>query len=154
MKVRQAATNDITEISTFLQELTALGKRISPDDHEFVRSRYIESPDNISCLVAVGDDQTILGLQVLLRASEGNIYGVTPGWGIIGTHVRPSVARRGVGKAVFSATRQAAKRVGLRKIDASIAATNTEGLAYYDAMGFRTYRTPDGKVCKYFEVEV
>ena len=40
----------------------------------------------------------------------------------------------------------------MRKIDATIAGTNAEGLAYYDAMGFRTYGTPDGAICKCYEV--
>ena len=73
-------------------------------------------------------------------------------WGIIGTHVKLDAARRGVGKTLFVATHKAAIDSGLKRIDATIAATNADGLFYYDAVGFRTYRTPDGKVCKCFEV--
>lgn len=39
-----------------------------------------------------------------------------------------------------------------KKIDATIGDNNPDALAYYEAVGFRTYRTPDGKVCKCFEV--
>ncbi|MCV3271118.1 GNAT family N-acetyltransferase [Roseobacter sinensis] len=152
MKVRQAVADDAAEISAFLEELKALGKRTRPHDAAFVRDHYINGRDGIRCSVAVDDSGEILGLQILSRATETNPWGVTPGWGIIGTHVKASAARRGVGRALFAVTRKAAADAGLKKIDASIGADNVEGLAYYDAIGFRTYRTPDGKICKCFEV--
>jgi len=154
MKVRQAVVDDAPEISIFLQELASLGKRSSPSDQEFVCGQYIDHPDNIQCAVAEDEDGTILGLQILKMATESNIYGVAQGWGIIGTHVKPNAARRGVGRTLFAATLNAAKIAGLHKIDASIADTNVDGLTYYDAMGFCTYRTPKGKVCKFYEVTV
>ena len=152
MRVRQAVLGDAPEISMILEHLASLGKRYIPSDPEFVRSQYIAHPDNIQCVVAEDDDGTILGLQILKIASEGNTYGVPEGWGIIGTHVRPVATRRGVGRALFQVTRSAAIVAGLKKIDATIAATNSDGLFYYDALGFHTYRTPKGKVCKCFEV--
>ncbi len=152
MRVRQAVMGDASEISVFLEQLTSLGKRNIPSDQDFVRTHYIAHPDNIQCAVAEDDDGTILGLQILKIASEGNTYGVAVGWGIIGTHVKPDAARRGVGKTLFVATRKAAIDAGLKRIDATIAETNSDGLSYYDAVGFHTYRTPHGKVCKCFEV--
>ncbi len=152
MKVRQAVMGDASEISLFLEQLASLGKRSIPSDPDFVRTHYIEHTDNIQCAVAEDEDGTILGLQILKIASEGNTYGVDVGWGIIGTHVKPDAARRGVGKTLFVATRKVAIDAGLKRIDATIAATNSDGISYYAALGFRTYRTPDGKICKYFEV--
>ena len=151
MMIRQGGVEDIEQMSAFLQQLTASGKRTSPDDVDFVRANYIEDPDGIRCSVAE-DEDVILGFQSLKRARAGNKWGVEPGWGIIGTHIRPSAARRGVGRALFATTRQVARDAGLSFIDASIAATNPEALAYYEAMGFRTYRTPDGLICKRFDV--
>lgn len=151
MKVRPATTDDVPGMSSFLQQLAALGKRTRPSDQDFVRTHYIEHPDSVQCVVAE-DEGTILGFQALKVAVEGNPYGVTVGWGIIGTHVSLNAARRGVGRALFAATRAAAEKAGVQKIDASIGATNAEGLAYYDAMGFRTYRTPDGMICKCYDM--
>ncbi|WP_299404074.1 GNAT family N-acetyltransferase [uncultured Roseobacter sp.] len=148
MKIRDATKEDVAEMSAFLQQLAALGKRTSRSDPAFVLSNYIHDPNKVQCAVAEDADGTILGFQSLKVAMEANIYGVEPGWGIIGTHIRPDAARRGVGRALFAATREAAQRSGLTKIDASIAATNPEGLAYYEAMGFRSYRTSDGTICK------
>ncbi|WP_165354820.1 hypothetical protein [Tropicimonas sp. IMCC6043] len=57
-----------------------------------------------------------------------------------------------MGRALFDATRAAAEAAGIDRIDASIGADNADGLAYYDAMGFRTYRTPDGVIAKLYEM--
>ena len=152
MRIRLAVMSDASEISVFLGQLTSLGKRNSPSDPDFVRTHYIAHSDNIQCAVAEDVDGTILGLQILKIATKGNIYGVAVGWGIIGTHVKPDAARRGVGKTLFVATHKAAIHAGLKKIDATIAATNSDALSYYSAIGFHTYRTPVGKVCKCFEV--
>jgi ribosomal protein S18 acetylase RimI-like enzyme len=81
-----------------------------------------------------------LGFQSLLRAAAGNRYDVPVGWGIIGTHIGPRAQRRGVGSALFAASREAALAARLTRIDATIAADNATGLGYYEAMGFRTYR--------------
>ncbi len=154
MKVRPATEDDVAQMSAFLQQLAALGKRTSRSDAAFVLQNYIQDPARIECLAAEDEDGTILGFQSLKRATADNIYGVEVGWGIIGTHIRPEAARRGVGRALFTATRQIAAKAGLQSIDASIADTNPEGLAYYEAMGFRTYRMPEGLICKGYEVSV
>lgn len=144
--------SDAERMSALLKELTASGKRRSPDTEDFVRAHYIESPWKIRCSVAE-KGETILGFQSLIRAEVGNKSGVEPGWGIIGTHIRPSAARRGVGRALFAISREAARAASIEKIDASIASDNPEALAYYEAMGFRTYRTPEGLVCKCFDLK-
>ncbi|MEM7730765.1 MAG: GNAT family N-acetyltransferase [Pseudomonadota bacterium] len=151
MKIRDASLDDVPQMSGFLRELTASGKRTSPDDETFVRANYIEDPDRVRCSVAERDGE-VLGFQSLKRAQVGNPWGVEPGWGIVGTHIRPSAARQGVGRTLFAATQVAAHNAGLRHIDATIAADNPEALAYYEAMGFRTYRTPEGRISKRFDV--
>ncbi|RVT85407.1 GNAT family N-acetyltransferase [Rhodobacteraceae bacterium CCMM004] len=151
METRDAVVADVPQMSGFLKELTASGKRKSPDDAAFVQAHYIEDPGKIRCSL-VEEDGVVLGFQSLKRAEAGNKWGVAPGWAIIGTHIRPSAARRGVGRALFQVSRAAAEAAGIAKIDASIAADNPEALAYYEAMGFRTYRTPEGLICKCFDV--
>lgn len=149
MIVRNAVLADAEQMSGLLKELTAAGKRRrkSPNSEAFVRQNYIENDAKIRCSVA-DEDGVILGFQSLQRAEAGNTWGVEPGWGFIGTHVRPSAARRGVGRALFAASLKAAKDASLSKVEATIANNNPEALAYYEAMGFRTYRTPEGLVCK------
>lgn len=147
MKIRDAVPGDAEEMSVLLKDLTASGKRKSPDSEVFVRTHYIDDPRKIRCSIAE-ENGAVLGFQSLIRADAGNRYGVEPGWGIIGTHIRPSAARRGVGRALFAVSLKAAEVASIEKIDASIANDNSEALAYYEAMGFRTYRTPLGLTCK------
>jgi ribosomal protein S18 acetylase RimI-like enzyme len=121
-------------------------------DPGFVLRHYINHPDRIQCSVAIDDKGGILGFQSLKIARQTNPYGTPVGWGIIGTHVRPTAARRGVGRCLFSASQHAARSSGLEKIEAFIGADNEAALTYYEAMGFRSYRRKDGAICKAYEV--
>jgi len=150
MIVREADVDDAEGVSDVLTELVAAGKRSKASDPGFALNHYIADPDRILCSVAVDDDGTILGFQSLKHAREGNPYGTPVGWGIIGTHVRPTAARRGVGRALFAASEAAARGARIEKIEAFIGANNAQGLTYYEAMGFRTYREPEGVVAKMF----
>ncbi|MBO6897594.1 MAG: GNAT family N-acetyltransferase [Shimia sp.] len=152
MIIREARAEDAAEVSAFLQALVVLGKRRLPADEDFVRDVYIGHADNIACSVAEDADGSLLGIQILLRATEGNPYCVAPGWGIIGTHVNPKAARRGVGRKLFATTRAAAETAGLQRIEATIGAQSPGALAYYDSMGFETVARDDEKVRKVFEV--
>lgn len=152
MKLREAVADDAAEISGFLKELTSLGKRTRPDNEDFVRTYYIGDKYKLSCTVAEDTDGSILGFQSLKLARPGNEWSVTPGWGIIGTHIRPDASRKGVGRALFRATLDAAMQAGLEAIDATIAAANAEALGYYEAIGFRTYRSNDASIRKRFDL--
>ncbi|WP_244272009.1 GNAT family N-acetyltransferase [Pseudovibrio denitrificans] len=152
MKVREAVLADAAEVSGFLQELAALGKRSLPSDAEYVRSNYISHADRIRCSVVEDEDGALLGLQILKRASEGNPYDVTPGWGIM-ARMCARVLRAVVwGRVLFASTLEAAQGAGLEKIDATIGASNPEGLGYYEAIGFRTYKTSETSISKCLEV--
>ena len=152
MNIRTATMEDAQGMSDVLSEIVVMTGRERPRDVTAVRTRYLEHPDRIRCSVAEDDDGRILGFQSLLLATQGNPYGVTEGWGIIGTHVSPRAARQGVGTGLFAVSRDAAQKAGLPSIDASIADDNPLGLGYYEAMGFRTYRLSPGTVCKRYDL--
>lgn len=78
MIIRNATVEDVQQMSAFLRELTAAGKRKSPDDEGFVQRHYIEDADKIRCTVAE-EDGSILGFQSLKEARAGNQWGVEPG---------------------------------------------------------------------------
>ncbi len=151
--VRSAIESDAQAMSEVLEELRDAGQRTRAVDPGHVLSHYIEHPQRVECSVAVDDRGRILGFQSLKISDAGNPYETPVGWGIIGTHVRPSAARRGVGSTLFAASVAAAHEAGLPKIEAFIGKGNPIALAYYDALGFRTYRTPPNAVCKSFEVQ-
>lgn len=152
MKTRPATPDDADAMAAVQNEIFAAGLRKAPTDTAIILAAYIEHEDRIQCVVAEDVDGRILGFQSLRYAKSGNPWGVAEGWGIIGTHVSPLAARRGVGSALFKDTVAAARDFGLENIDASIGADNPLGQAYYDAMGFQTYRTPDGLVCKAYKL--
>lgn len=150
MRTRDASTGDADAMSRVLREIVALSGRERPSDADFVARHYIANSASIRCTVAVDEAGDVLGFQSLVRAEAGNRYDVPEGWGIIGTHISPRAHRRGIGTALFAASRAAAERAGIEKIDAYIGANNPSGLRYYEAMGFRTYREPDGIVQKVY----
>lgn len=153
MKVRPATSADAQGMSSALDEIFTAGLRKSAGDPQWVLAHYIEQEQRIECSVAEGELGRILGFQSLRHTSADNPYGVAEGWGIIGTHVSPHAARQGVGSALFQATVQAARAFGLQNIDATIGEGNAMGLAYYEAMGFRTYRTQEGVICKVYRLD-
>ncbi len=152
MKTRPASLADADAMSDVLNEIFRAGKRASAGDAAMVREFYIEDPDRVCCTVMEQDDGRLLGFQSLKAVRAGNIYNAPAGWGVIGTHIRPSAARMGIGKQLFAVSLNAAQEAGLTDIEAQIGANNEEGLAFYEAMGFRTYRYEDTNVCKQFKV--
>jgi GNAT superfamily N-acetyltransferase len=152
MEIRPATPGDAEGMSRVLNEIFEAKGRESPSEPSFVSARYLDHPARIQCSVAVDEHGRILGFQSLKRAWVGNPYDVADGWGIIGTHISPKAARRGVGAALFEMSRQAARTAGIAMIDATIGEKNEAALAYYGAMGFRTYRAADGRIRKAFDV--
>ncbi|WP_370674798.1 N-acetyltransferase family protein [Pleomorphomonas sp. PLEO] len=152
MKVRPALPADAEGMSVVLREILAAWKSNRPCSIEHVRMFYVEHPDRIECSVVESDKGDILGFQSLKLATEGNSWGVPPGWGVIGTYVKLGAGRQGIGKTLFQATREAARKAKLPNIDATIGENNDLGLAYYEAMGFRTYRKEPGRISKVYVV--
>ena len=104
-----------------------------------MRARYIDHAARLACPVAIDATGVLVGFQI----AETRLGRATPmtcpaGWGIIGTHISPDAARRGVGRAlVCREPGRGRRRPGWSVIDATIGAANADGLAYYAAMGFR-----------------
>lgn len=150
--VAEANADDAARMSLILTESLVAWNSQRPRSVQHVLDHYIEHPDSIRCSVARDGNGTILGFQSLKRASSGTPYDLPVGWGIIGTYVAGDAGRKGVGKALFASSRDAAKATDVTHIDATIGEQNKAGLAYYEAMGFRTYKTRPGAVCKAFRL--
>lgn len=139
-------------MSKILAEIADQTGSDRPTAPDHVLRHYIEHPDKIECSVATDDNGEVLGFQSLKLASAGNPYNIAVGWGIIGTHVSPRAARRGVGSALFSASRAAAMAAGLAFVDATIGKANSVAQTYYEAMGFETYRMTQTSICKVLRI--
>ena len=148
MLIRPAQNDDANGIAGVLHDLVTAGKRNKPADADFAFHHYIAHPGKIACHVAQRDDGMILGFQSIKLAEADNPYGAPVGWGLIGTHIRPTAARRGIGKELFTYTLEAARIAGVPAIEAFIGINNLDGHAYYDAMGFAEYRRTETAICK------
>lgn len=148
MNVREATAADADALSRILQRILLSWGSDRPSHAAHVLAHYVNHPHRLRCSVAVDGQGRVLGFQSLKVAREGNPYDLPEGWGIIGTYVDVDAAGRGVGKALFASSLQAAQEAGLTDIDATIGKKNEAGLAYYEALGFRTYRTKPSAVCK------
>ncbi len=108
---------------------TALEAAFTPDALD---ETYLTGPNVICCFVAV--DRTsgrIGGFQTL-----GRHPGLPGDVGDIGTFARIDGTQRGIGSALFAATRARAGALGLTAINATIRADNAGGLAFYGKQGF------------------
>lgn len=95
---------------------------------------FLEGPKVRCCHVALDDAGAMLGFQ-----SVGRVPDLPADWGEMGTYVRVGLAGRGVGSALFTATKARAKALGLVTLNAKIRADNGGGLAYYQSRGFCDY---------------
>ena len=146
--VREATAADANAMSKILRDILAVWNSDGPSTVAHVLTFYIAHPERLRCSVAVDLCDNVLGFQSLKRVSEGNEYGLPAGWGVIGTYVDAKARGRGVGKALFASSLDAARMAHLTLIDATIGESNQSGLAYYDAIGFQSYQSKPGAICK------
>ena len=152
MQVRDAQQGDAAAMAAILNAIIAAGGTTALAgrfDGARIASQFTEAPRRISCVVAM-DDGTLRGFQAL-EWCDPDWPGpdpLPPDWAIVSTYVDPGSHRMGVGRTMFASTREAAVRAGVRVIDATIRAENVGGQAFYEGIGFTTYRLGEGIVAK------
>lgn len=154
--VRTATQNDAEKMASLLNEIIRIGGTTAHrTEFDAIRmyEHYIASQRSISCAVAVFETE-ILGFQSLAWPDpqhQGPDM-IAPDWGIIATFAKVGRTQGGIGTALFQHTLDAAKRAGVTAIDATIRHENTGGQAYYNKMGFGTYRQSADTVSKEFRI--
>ena len=143
IEVREARREDAAGLAELLNAIIARGGTTALED-PYTADRfawaYIDGPDVHCCFVAV-DTRTGRpeGYQSLGRSRD-----LPAAIGDVGTFARLGGAQRGVGSALFAATRARAAQLGLAAINATIRADNAGGLAFYAKQGFQDHSiTPD-----------
>jgi len=138
MLIRPATQSDAAEMAVLLNEIIRVGGTTAMQVEASANSTkaFINKLENTGCIHAACDEATgaLLGYQSLEAYPD-----LPPNLGIIATFAKVGGVQRGVGTALFAATRQAAPALGFTEIDATIRADNTGGLAYYTKMGFVDY---------------
>jgi L-amino acid N-acyltransferase YncA len=138
IRIRPATSKDADALREILNHIIAVGGTTAyetPMTLAEFSDHYVSGPELICCLMAETTGGEALGFQALARNPN-----LPEGWGDIATFTRREPRRPGVGAALFEATRQAARDLGLTAINATIRADNYAGIPYYEKMGFRTYR--------------
>ena len=138
--VRSATTADIPPLTEILNAIIRVGGTTAFEtafSHADFGEKFVYGAHVICCHVAVErDTQEALGFQILERYSEPPDNRID-----IATFARLNPKVAGVGTALFAATRETAKALNIATIVAEIRADNRSGLAYYDRMGFKTFKT-------------
>jgi L-amino acid N-acyltransferase YncA len=138
LTVRPVSSADTPELAELLNAIIARGGTTAleePFTPERLDRTYLTGPEVISCVVAVDSDSgRLAGFQTLTREDD-----IPEDWGDIGTFSRVDGIQKGVGSALFAATRERARALGLAGLNATIRTDNTGGLTFYGKMGFEDY---------------
>ena len=113
--IRPAVPEDATSLTGVINPIIAAGGTTAhqtPFDPSRLLRHYIAPPGIVSCQVALLDDQPV-GMQSLQWPDdEGDPF--PEGWAIIASFVSPAAAGRGIGRALFAATANAAQAAGVQ----------------------------------------
>ncbi len=136
MIVRKAHPNDAPELVRILNAVIAIGGTTAyqtPRDASYFQPFIAASDPKIFIHVAEAEDR-LQGMQWMepLDPPQTHIGGIA-------TFARPGTAQKGIGTALFKATKQASQAAGYSELYAKIRADNAGGLAYYEKMGFRDH---------------
>jgi len=134
---RPAVREDAAALADLLNEIIVAGGTTAyqiPFTPEGFAEAHIDGPAVLTCIVAEDETGVPMGFQILLHDDR-----LPPGWGDIGTFARRGATQGGIGSALFAATCEAARRLGLVGINATIRADNSGGLAFYGKQGFRDH---------------
>lgn len=142
LNVRPTVRGDAPALAELLNEIIAAGGTTAyetPFTPDTFADTHIDGPGVITSVLAEDGDGRPMGFQILLASDK---FG--PGWGDIGTFARRGATTRGIGSALFAATKAAAISAGLTTLNATIRADNTGGLTFYARMGFVDYAVARG----------
>ncbi len=142
LSVRPAQDNDAAELCDLLNEIIAIGGSTAyeaPLTQDQFSSKFLTGNGLVSCFVAVGSNEALLGFQWLQRSEK-----LPEDWGDIATFAKANSTVRGIGSALFAMTRKQALEAGVVAINATIRADNVSGLGYYSKMGFEDYNVIKG----------
>ena len=135
LEVRDVSRDDAAELADLLNTIIAQGGTTAleqPFDAARLADAYLDGPTALCCFVAVdGEKGELQGFQTLGRCQD-----LPADIGDIGTFTRASSKQRGIGSALFAATRTRAQQLGLSALNATIRADNSGGLAFYERLGF------------------
>ncbi len=145
---RPATPTDAPAMCAILNEIIVIGGTTAyedPFDAAHMTEGYITAPRLIRCTVAEVD-RAVSGFQAIWHANPDRTGwdALPPDWAYIASFVKVGMTGHGIGKALFAATKSAARAAGIPTIDATIRGDNASGLRFYGGMGFVDYAVIKG----------
>ncbi len=154
--VRPARLSDAEGMMAVINPIIELGGSTAHRtlfDVERMQNHYIAPPLIIACTIAQEGNEIIGYQSVLFPDPDWDGPDKLPeGWAIIASFVALGQHGKGVGQRLFSLTVDAVRAAGVGNIDATIRQENTGGQAYYEKIGFVTYRENKQTVSKKYVV--
>ena len=136
-RTRPAAPGDAAQMTALLNKIILAGGTTAyqnPFEIAKMRAEIFDDPTMICCSVAITNGR-LSGFQSLkLFGSDEQ-----SGWASIASFVALDRSGMGIGRRLFSSTRQNASDAGVTYIDATIRADNVGGLKYYSGLGITDY---------------
>jgi L-amino acid N-acyltransferase YncA len=136
--IRQCRPEDLPELCELVNEIILMGSTTAlerPFTVEGFVDHFFNQQIQISCFVAEGTEGELLGFQILSFHEQ-----LPEDWADIATFVRTSPRLSGVGTALFTDTVELADKFEINTLNAVIRADNVGGIAYYEKMGFTTWK--------------
>jgi L-amino acid N-acyltransferase YncA len=143
IRVRPAHDLDARDMATILSEIIAIGGTTAITgkiDRDDILAWMRTAPEVSAWHVAETETGEIVGFQWI---APGGAY-LPPEAAEIATFAKPGRQGLGIGSKLFEATRNAARALGYRWINANIRSDNASGLTYYQSRGFELYGRIDG----------
>ncbi len=142
MRTRESRPEDAAALCAILNKIVAIGGTTALEEPlseaEFL-THFLTRPEIVCCVVAEDDAGALAGFQMLER-KNGEPDHIT----YSSTFARQKPKTRGIGTAMFEATKRSATTKGVTEIIAKIRADNVSGLAYYSKMGFEDWKVDHG----------
>lgn len=133
--VRPFAEQDLEPAQAILNRIIEIGGTTAYEDPvsvDYLAGKLLDgAPNLIAAHVALDPDGEVAAFQYLVRSDH-----LPDGVADIASFARPEPKLKGAGRALFEATKTAARAAGCHEINAQIRADNGPGLGYYAAMGF------------------
>ena len=140
--VRKPTRLDTADMARLLNEIIAQGGTtalVRPVTGSDIAEWMVGAQGRNAWHVAVDDKEKVVGFQWIQPADY-----LPEEAAEIATFVQIGQTGLGIGSALFTATRNAAKELGYHWINANIRADNEGGLIYYQSRGFQDYRIIEG----------
>jgi L-amino acid N-acyltransferase YncA len=142
-RIRHAMQSDVSPLCDILNAIIRIGGTTAleePLTEAKFTEYFIGGAQFLACLVAEdARSGSLLGFQALSRHPD-----LPKDWADIATFAKTEPKTPGVGTALFATTWTRARALKLAAINAEIRADNCGGLAYYEKMGFETYKVLKG----------